>query len=129
MHLLRFRKLHSMPALPLEERVMVSWGMLYHFSAEEVETVEAAECIAGRYRLTVSLKSGRKLAADYQEKSTHDAMMTSICSQIDRERHRDFEAVRNALSIIKDTVTRIDRRQLRIWKQLSELLGVKLGEE
>ena len=55
--------------------------------------------------------------------------MLDLSRQIDSEKRRDAEKIYNALYILRDTVNRIDKRQLRIWRQLRDLLGLNVEEE
>ena len=110
---------------------MVVWSEYYRFSAEEVESVETSEGNIGShpFKLTVNFKSGRRLSVNYPDMASRKAAFVDISRQIDSEKRRDYEKILNALYILKDSVNRIDKRQLRIWKQLNELLGVKAGEK
>lgn len=56
--------------------------------------------------------------------------MIDLSRQIDSEKRRDAEKIHNALLyILRDSVNRIDKRQLRIWRQLRDLLGLNVEDE
>ena len=111
--------------------MMVTWSNFYMFSAEEVESIELSESNIDShpFRLTVCFKSGRNLSVNYGDMASRKAALVDISRQIDAEKRRDYEKIHNALFILKDAVNRIDKRQLRIWKQLKALLGVETEEE
>ena len=54
--------------------------------------------------------------------------MIDLTWQIDREKRQDIDKIHTALYLLQDSINRIDKRQLRIWKQLKELLGVRVEE-
>ena len=103
----------------------------YRFSAEDVEALGVDDKTSGthQYMLTVYLKSGRSFSVSYKDKQSRRAAMLDISRQIDSERRRDAEKIHNALYILLDSVKRIDKRQLRIWRQLRDLLGLNVEEE
>ena len=110
---------------------MVVWSEYYRFSAEEVESIETSEGNIGShpFKLTVNFKSGRSLSINYADMASRKSALVDISRQIDSEKRRDYEKIHNALYILKDAVNRIDRRQLRIWRQLKDLLGVAVEGE
>lgn len=81
------------------------------------------------YTLTVYLKSGKSFSVSYMDKQSRRAAMLDLSRQIDSEKRRDAERIHNALYILRDSVNRIDKRQLRIWRQLRDLLGLNMEEE
>lgn len=106
---------------------MVVWSDYYRFSAEEVEAIGTTDNTGGSHPfvLVVYLKSGNKFSVSYTDKKLRQAAMTDLCRQIDGEKRRDVEKIHNRLFLLEDSVNRIDKRQLRIWRQLKELLGLK----
>ena len=109
---------------------MVVWSEHYRFPAESVEAIGTSDENTGThpYILTVYLKSGKTLSVSYTDKQSRKAAMFDLSRQIDSEKRRDTEKIHNSLDILKDAVSRIDKRQLRIWRQLRDLLGVKTEE-
>lgn len=110
---------------------MVVWSDYYRFSAEDVEALGVDDKTSGThpYTLTVYLKSGRSLSVGYTDKQSRRATMLDLSRQIDSERRLDAEKIHNALYILRDSVNRIDKRQIRIWRQLRDLLGLNVEEE
>ena len=109
---------------------MVVWSNNYRFSAEEVEAIGTSDSGYGShpYMLTVYFKSGNKLSISYADMTSRKNAMSDLSRQIDREKRQDTEKIHNVLYLIQDSLNRIDKRQLRIWKQLKDLLGVKVEE-
>jgi hypothetical protein len=109
---------------------MVVWNNYYRFSAEEVEAIGTSDSGYGShpYMLTVYFKSGNKLSVSYADIGSRKEAMIDLSRQIDREKRQDAEKMLLNLYLIKDATNRIDKRQLRIWKQLKTLLGVKVEE-
>ena len=107
---------------------MVVWSEHYRFSAEEVEAVGASDSGSETHPfvLTVYFKSGLKMSVSYGDIKSRKAAMLDLSRQIDAEKRRCIEQIHNSLFVLKDSVNRIDRRQLRIWQQLKALLGVKV---
>ena len=110
---------------------MVVWSDYYRFSAEDVEGIGISQNNSGTYpyALTVYLKSGNKFTVNYADKQSQRASMLDLSRQIDSERRRDREHLQNSLYLLRDSVNRIDKRQLRIWRQLRDLLGLKTDDE
>ena len=109
---------------------MVVWSDYYRFSAEDVEALGVEDKTSGThpYTLTVYLKSGKSFSVSYMDKQSRRSAMLDLSCQIDSEKRRNAEKIHNALYILRDSVNRIDKRQLRIWQQLKALLGVKVEE-
>ncbi len=110
---------------------MVVWGEFYRFSAEEVESIGAStvESNTHPFLLTVYFKSGKNLSVCYGTEKHRKAAMIDLARQIDSEKRRDAEKIHIALSLLQGGVNRMEKRQLRIWRQLKELLGIKTEEE
>lgn len=110
---------------------MVAWSDYYRLSAEEVEAIRIEDSASNThpYKLTVYLKSGNILSVNYADKQSRKVAMIDLSRQIDSEKRRDTEKIHNSLYILRDSVNRIDKRQLRIWRQLKALLGVKAEGE
>ena len=109
---------------------MIVWSDYYRFSAEEVEAIGITDNTGGSHPfvLVVYLKSGNKFSISYVDKKSRQAAMTDLCRQIDGEKRRDAEKIHNKLFLLQDSVSRIDKRQLRIWRQLRDLLGLNVEE-
>ena len=109
---------------------MIAWSEHYRFSAEEVEAIGTSNSGTGTHPfvLTVYLKSGLKLSVSYVDMKHMKATMLDLTRQIDREKKNDAEKIHHALYLLQDVTNRMDKRQLRIWKQLKILLGVNVEE-
>lgn len=109
---------------------MIVWSDYYRFAAQEVEAIGTNEN-TGRshpYVLTVYLKSGNQFSVSYANEASRRAAMGELVRQIDREKNQIENEIRNKLYLVLDSVNRIDKRQLRIWRQLRDLLGLKVEE-
>lgn len=103
---------------------MVEIGKLYSFSAREIECIEAQNT-NGQFRLTVHMKSGKSYSANYASEAARDAAQAGIIRQFDRDISEVDQKILNRLYLIQSTVERTDKRQLRIWRQLKALIGIK----
>lgn len=110
---------------------MVQFESYYFFAADQVECVSAESGNNSHpYALVVYLKSGRKLSVNYKTQNELDRAKQIMVSRIESDLRRDREQVFNRLYLIDDAVKRIDKRQLRVWRQLKALLHLdKEGDE
>lgn len=109
---------------------MVDFEGYYSFPAEQVECVRASASDSEEYpyRLTAFLKSGRELSMNYKTKEARDNAKRLLCADIARELGQGGVDIRNKLFLLSDTLRRMDQRQLRIWRQLKQLLPIP-GED
>lgn len=107
---------------------MITWSDYYRFAAQEVEAIGTNENTGSShpYVLTVYLKSGNKFSVSYADEASRRAAMGELVRQIDREKNQIENEIRNKLYLVLDSVNRIDKRQLRIWRQLRNLLGIQM---
>lgn len=111
---------------------MISLGNYYHLSAEEISCVEASSNSSNEqfpYKLVVHLKDGKSFGVNYTDKKTRDKEGDNIVRQINYARRNDYEKLYNQVYLLRDALSRMDKRQLKIWRQLRDLLGVKPVEE
>lgn len=110
---------------------MINWSDHYRFSAEEVEAIgtSTGETVTHPFVLTVYFKSGRKLSVSYVDMKSRKTAMLDLSRQIEREKRNDAEKIHHALYLLQDVTNRMDKRQLRIWRQLKALLGVEDQDE
>lgn len=110
---------------------MIAWSKYFHFNAEDVEYIEAIDSTSGEYpyRLTVHLKSGNAPSVSYKDSKSRDTARNELVRLVDRVRHEDTEKILNQLTLLKYSNERIERRQLRIWRQLKALLGISMEDE
>lgn len=109
---------------------MVSLGTYYHFTVSEIEYVDVST-VDGKYpyRLTVHLKSGASPSISYNDENDRNSARNNLIRQIERERRADYETLYNAVHLIHYDVKTLNGRQLRIWRQLRDLLGLKVEED
>lgn len=110
---------------------MISFSKYYHFTAEDVEFIEAVDNTVGDYpyKLIVHFKSGKSCSVNYNDSKSRDTVRNNMVRQIECEKRTDTEKTLNMLALLNYAVERIDKRQLRIWRQLKALLGVPVEEE
>lgn len=110
---------------------MIAWGKYFHFNAEDVEYIEAIGSTSGEYpyRLTVHLKRGNAPSVYYKDSKSRDTARNELVRLVDRVRHEDTEKILNQLTLLKYSNERIERRQIRIWRQLKALLGLSMEDE
>lgn len=109
---------------------MIAWGNYFHFNAEDVKYIEAIDSTSGEYpyRLTVHLKSGNAPSVYYKDSKSRDTARNELVRLVDRVRHEDTEKILNQLTLLNYSNERIERRQLRIWRHLRDLLNLKIEE-
>lgn len=103
---------------------MIAFAQYYHINADDITVVETASARTPEYpyALSVTLKSGKELVVKYSLKSDRDQERDRLIRQIDQARRRDFEQIYSKLYLLLDGVRRMDKRQLRIWRILKQLL-------
>lgn len=109
---------------------MIDFEGYYTIAAEQVEYIAATDRGTGDcpYSLDVHLLSGRTLSVSYRTTIARTAGRNKLERQIEAERRRDSDQIIARLSLIRDGVERVDKRQFRIWKQLKELLKLPPDE-
>lgn len=111
---------------------MVEFESYYSFAADQVECVRTSkgESKTHPFILTVYLKSGRELTVSYTKQKDRDEAKRILLNRISYELQSNYEKLYNKLYSLDDAVKRIDKRQLRIWRQLKALLHLdKEGDE
>lgn len=103
---------------------MVEIGRVYSLSAREIECIEALNT-NGRFRLTVHTKSGKSYSVDYSTEAARNSAQAVAVRQYERDVTEMEQKILNRLYLIQGTVERTDKRQLRIWRQLKVLVGIK----
>ena len=106
---------------------MVNFAGYYHIAATEIAVISTREREEADfpYVLSVTLKSGKEFSVSWKKKSDRDAEHRNILVQTDRELRQDYEKIYNHLYLLRDGISRVDKRQVRIWRQLRELLSLK----
>ena len=110
---------------------MIDFEGYYSIAVERVEYISMSSKENGDYPYTLSvhLESERALSVSYRNKDACAAARNKLCQQIEAERRRSSDEIIARLSIIRDGVERVDKRQFRIWKQLKTLLNVEPEEK
>lgn len=108
---------------------MVNFGGYYTFSADQVEYISAtsSDDLDYPYSLSAYLKSGKMLAISYKTEKARDTaksiMVNRIESELKQTQNLDrLDAIHSRILLLERMVERIDKRQLRIWRQLKALL-------
>lgn len=107
---------------------MVELGRIYSLSAREIECIEALNT-NGRFRLTVHTKSGKSYSVDYSTEAARNSAHAGAVRQFERDTSELEQKILNRLYLIQHCTERMDKRQLRIWRQLKALLGIEVEEE
>lgn len=109
---------------------MVEFDSYYFFAADQVECISSEKGgDTHPYTLAVYLKSGRRLAVNYATQKDRDNAKRIMVNRVESELRRDSEKIINRLYLIDDAVKRVDKRQLRIWRQLKALLPIPAEKE
>lgn len=111
---------------------MIDFEGYYSFAPEQVESVEAdtrTDETGYPFTLSVWLKSGRKLSVNYATKKGRDNAKRLLENNIEIALRRDTERLQSQLSYMEDVIRRIDKRQLRIWRQLKAILQLTASED
>ncbi len=106
---------------------MIEFDEYYAIAADEVAMIGTSETAGAThpYTLSVTLKNGKTVSVNFENKQARDIERRKLLTQISREQRQDYERIYNKLYLVEDAVRRIDKRQLRIWRILSKLLPVK----
>lgn len=110
---------------------MIAWSKYYNFAAEDVSYLESGTDTGSDYpyRLTVHFKNGKAISVSYQDAKSRDSARADMVRQIERVRREDTEFIMNQLTLLNYAYERIEKRQLRIWRQLKALLGISMEDE
>lgn len=110
---------------------MVNFGGFYDIAPDQVEYIRADDNTGGThpYTLGVCLKSGRVLSVHYTTKQARDREKEFLARAIGYGIRKDAQEVISRLCSLEYTANRIDKRTLRIWRQLKALLPVAGDEE
>ena len=110
---------------------MIDFGNYYHFAPEQVECLEVENAGQGpnKYALWVHLKSGKKFGISYATQKARDEAHRSLAHRINAALRQDADRFHTRLYLVEDAVKRIDKRQLKIWRQLKALLQLTANED
>lgn len=110
---------------------MVEFGGRYYIDPAQVEYISTADPQGAiiedshPYDLTVHLLSGKTLSLCYSTKAMRDAERKKLVSDTQNTQSDNSETVLYKLRLLQADVSRIDKRQIRIWQQLKKLLGIQ----
>ena len=109
---------------------MITWSKYCHFSAESVEYIMTSDngVVNYPYQLIVHFKSSKSYTISYATADARDSAIKDLVRQIERERNADIEKIISLLYQLRSNTERLDKRQLRIWRQLRDLLNGKTEE-
>ena len=103
---------------------MIDFEKYYTFPASEVSCVSVGTDVDrdNPCWLRVDLKNGKALTVYYRTGEARDNAKRILCNRIAHELNAADEQILNKLYLIFNTVRRMDKRQLRIWQHLKQLL-------
>lgn len=107
---------------------MIDFEGRYLVAAEQIESVSARDGNAANafpYGLFVCLTSGKELGVWYRTEAARKAGLAKLARQIEGERRQNDNAVLGRLYQIEAAINRVDKRTLRIWRQLKGLLHLE----
>lgn len=113
---------------------MVEFGGRYYIDPAQVEYISTADregaivADSHPYDLTVHLLSGKSLGLCYPTKVARDNEKRKLVNAIQRKETDHEELVLHKLLLLQSDVTKIEKRQLRVWQQLKKLLGIQPEE-
>lgn len=109
---------------------MVDFNRQY-FASDQVNMIECS--VSGDngypYKLTVILRNGTQYSVKYTDEKYRDREAAALSRRIENEQRDTMERIYTKLYCLEDTLNRIDKRQLRIWRQLKRLLDLQEDEE
>lgn len=81
-----------------------------------------------QYGLFLGLSGGKELGVWYRTEEARKAAYTKLARQIERGKRQDAEDILYRLRLIETCINRTDKRTMRIWKQLQQLLHLESEE-
>ena len=81
------------------------------------------------YSISVCLRNGKTFSVSYKNESRRNADAFSYAKAVEREKNKELDEILTSLINLKWTINRVDKRQLRIWRQLKALLNLEVDEE
>lgn len=106
---------------------MIYFEKYYNIIGSEVEYISVSTKEGDYpYVLSVHLKSGASLSVNYKSEEICNSTRYNLILQIEQERRSDYEKLYHKIDLLCSNVKTINGRQLRIWRQLRDLLGLKV---
>ena len=81
-----------------------------------------------QYGLFLGLSSGKELGVWYRTEEARKAAYTKLARQVEIGKRQDREDILYRLRVIEACINKTDKRTLRIWKQLQQLLHLESEE-
>ena len=81
-----------------------------------------------QYGLFLGLSGGKELGVWYRTEEARKAAYTKLARQVEIGKRQDREDILYRLRLIEACINKTDKRTLRIWKQLQQLLHMESEE-
>lgn len=81
-----------------------------------------------QYGLFLGLSGGKGLGVWYRTEDARKAAYTKLARQVEIGKRQDREDILYRLRLIEACINKTDKRTLRIWKQLQQLLHLESEE-
>ena len=81
-----------------------------------------------QYGLFLGLSSGKELGVWYRTEEARKAAYTKLARQVEIGKRQDAENILYRLRLIETCINKTDKRTMRIWKQLQQLLHLESEE-
>lgn len=108
---------------------MIDFEGFYSVDAEQVEFISMRNGTGETpYGLFLTLRSGKELGIWYRTELSRKQGKERIVREVECDRRRKELDIQGQLATNMRVVERTEKRQLRIWRQLKELLGVEPEE-
>ncbi len=109
---------------------MVKFSSYHYINPKEVESVSVCKTESEYpYDLKVRMKSGKELVVSYIQICDRDRARDNLIIDIQRALREEQVSMSNVLTRIENELHIIDKRQLRVWRQLKQLLGISIEED
>ena len=82
-----------------------------------------------QYGLFLGLSGGKELGVWYRTEEARKAAYTKLARQVEIGKRQDREDILYRLRLIEACINKTDKRTLRIWKQLQQLLHLETEQE
>ena len=107
---------------------MINLGGYYSVDAEKVDYVAIKNGGSNApYGLFLVLSSGQEIGVWYQAEDARQRARETLVRQLEIEKGRKAQ-LENRLILIWNGIDRLEKRQLRIYRQLRKLLGTEVPE-
>ena len=108
---------------------MIDFEGFYLVSPDQVAYIATRKGSGdAQYGLFLCLTGGKELGVWYRTEETRKAAYAKLARQIEREKRQDAEDILRRLRLIEASINKTDKRTLRIWKQLQQLLHLESEE-